>query len=115
MRAALDQALHALEDEVPVGAVVVHDGVVVCAAFNQPILANDPTAHAKMVALRSAPRTLGNCCLTSATLYVTIERCLMCASSLVHARWCTHGSRRWRTAPRSRAHARSCRSRRRSR
>ena len=87
MRAALDQARQALEaDEVPIGAVVVHDGVVVGAGFNQPILANDPTAHAEMVALRSAARALGNYRLTGAALYVTVEPCLMCAGALVHAR-----------------------------
>ena len=87
MRAALDQALQALEaDEVPVGAVVVHDGRVAGAGFNQPIRTNDPTAHAEMVALRSAARALGNYRLTGAALYVTVEPCLMCAGALVHAR-----------------------------
>ena len=87
MRAALDQARQALEaDEVPVGAVVVHDGRVAGAGFNQPVRANDPTAHAEMVALRSAARALGNYRLTGATLYVTVEPCLMCAGALVHAR-----------------------------
>ena len=87
MRAALDQALQALEaDEVPVGAVVVHEGRVAGAGFNQPIRSNDPTAHAEMVALRSAARALGNYRLTGAALYVTVEPCLMCAGALVHAR-----------------------------
>ena len=90
MRAALDQALRALEaGEVPVGAVVVHDGRVAGAGFNQPIRANDPTAHAEMVALRSAASALGNYRLTGATLYVTVEPCLMCAGALVHARIAT--------------------------
>lgn len=90
MRAALDQALLALEvNEVPVGAVVVHDGQVVGAGFNQPISANDPTAHAEMVAMRSAARALGNYRLTGATVYVTVEPCFMCAGALVHARIAT--------------------------
>ena len=90
MRAALDQALLALEaDEVPVGAVVVHEGRVVGAGFNQPIGADDPTAHAEMVALRSAARALGNYRLPGAALYVTVEPCLMCAGALVHARIAT--------------------------
>ena len=90
MRAALGQARLALEvDEVPVGAVVVHDGQVVGAGFNQPISANDPTAHAEMVALRSAARALGNYRLTGAALYVTVEPCLMCTGALVHARIAT--------------------------
>lgn len=90
MRAALDQALLALEvDEVPVGAVVVHEGQVVGAGFNQPISANDPTAHAEMVAMRSAARALGNYRLTGATVYVTVEPCFMCAGALVHARIAT--------------------------
>ena len=90
MRAALDQARQALAlDEVPVGAVVVHEGRVAGAGFNQPISANDPTAHAEMVALRSAARALGNYRLTGAALYVTVEPCLMCAGALVHARIAT--------------------------
>ena len=90
MRAALDQALLALEvDEVPVGAVVVHEGQVVGAGFNQPISANDPTAHAEMIALRSAARALGNYRLAGATVYVTVEPCFMCAGALVHARIAT--------------------------
>ena len=90
MRAALDQARQALAlDEVPVGAVVVHEGRVVGAGFNQPISASDPTAHAEMVALRSAARALGTYRLTGAALYVTVEPCLMCAGALVHARIAT--------------------------
>ena len=90
MRAALDQARQALAlDEVPVGAVVVHDGRIVGAGFNQPISASDPTAHAELVALRSAARALGNYRLTGAALYVTVEPCLMCAGALVHARIAT--------------------------
>jgi tRNA(adenine34) deaminase len=72
--------------EVPVGAVVVHDGRVVGAGFNQPIASTDPTAHAEIVALRAAAIALGNYRLTGATLYVTVEPCLMCVGALVHAR-----------------------------
>ena len=87
MREALRQAQRALEaGEVPVGAVVVHGGHLVGVGFNQPILSEDPTAHAEIVALRDAARTLDNYRLSGATLYVTIEPCLMCAGALVHAR-----------------------------
>jgi tRNA(adenine34) deaminase len=87
MRAALDEARQALDaGEVPVGAVVVLDGEIVGRGFNQPISANDPTAHAEVVALRAAARSLGNYRLVGATLYVTIEPCLMCVGAMVHAR-----------------------------
>lgn len=72
--------------EVPVGAVVVCDGQVLGEGFNQPISSHDPTAHAEIVALRSAARSAGNYRLPGATLYVTIEPCMMCAGALVHAR-----------------------------
>lgn len=72
--------------EVPIGAVVAIDGVVVGRGFNQPIGAGDPTAHAEVVAIRDAARRLGNYRLTGAALYVTIEPCLMCVGALVHAR-----------------------------
>ena len=87
MTAALDQARHALAaGEVPIGAVVVIDGRVVASGFNQPISSVDPTAHAEMIALREAARGVGNYRLTDATLYVTVEPCLMCVGALVHAR-----------------------------
>jgi tRNA(adenine34) deaminase len=87
MRAALDEARKALDaGEVPVGAVVVLDGRIVGAGFNQPIAAIDPTAHAEIVALRDAARTTANYRLTGATMYVTVEPCLMCVGALVHAR-----------------------------
>jgi len=87
MTAALDQARHALAaGEVPIGAVVVIDGQVVAGGFNQPISSVDPTAHAEMIALREAARGVGNYRLTDATLYVTVEPCLMCVGALVHAR-----------------------------
>lgn len=72
--------------EVPVGAVVVVDGRVVGAGFNQPISAGDPTAHAEIVALRAAAKTVGNYRLTGATVYVTVEPCLMCVGAMIHAR-----------------------------
>jgi tRNA(adenine34) deaminase len=72
--------------EVPVGAVVVIDGVVVGRGFNQPIGTHDPTAHAEIVALRAAALGAGSYRLPGATLYVTIEPCLMCVGALVHAR-----------------------------
>jgi tRNA(adenine34) deaminase len=87
MRAALEQAQLALAaGEVPIGAVVVMDGTVVARAFNQPIGAVDPTAHAEVLALREAARLIGNYRLTGATIYVTLEPCLMCVGALVHAR-----------------------------
>jgi tRNA(adenine34) deaminase len=87
MRAALDEARQAFEaGEVPVGAVVVLNGEIVGRGFNQPIHANDPTAHAEVVALRAAARALGNYRLVGTTLYVTIEPCLMCVGAMVHAR-----------------------------
>ena len=87
MGQALDEAKRALEaGEVPIGAVVTLDGVIVGRGFNQPILAADPTAHAEIVALRDAARRVGNYRLTGATMCVTIEPCLMCVGALVHAR-----------------------------
>ena len=82
---ALAEKAEAL-DEVPVGAVVVLDGMVVGEGFNQPISGHDPTAHAEVRALRDAAQRLGNYRLTDATLYVTLEPCTMCAGALVHAR-----------------------------
>jgi len=87
MRAALEQALEAeRRAEVPVGAVVVVDDLIVGAGFNQPIGAEDPTAHAEIVALRAAAKQVGNYRLTGATLYVTIEPCQMCVGAMIHAR-----------------------------
>ncbi len=87
MRAALEQArLAARAGEVPVGAVLVVDDEVVGAGFNQPIGGHDPTAHAEIVAIRAAAARIGNYRLTGATLYVTVEPCLMCVGAMVHAR-----------------------------
>ena len=87
MREALAEARRAAEaGEVPVGAVVVMDGQIVGRGGNQPIGAADPTAHAEMVALRDAARRVGNYRLPGATLYVTVEPCLMCVGAMIHAR-----------------------------
>jgi len=72
--------------EVPVGAVVVLDGRVIGRGRNQPITSHDPTAHAEVMALRDAARQVGNYRLPGATLYVTLEPCLMCVGALTHAR-----------------------------
>jgi tRNA(adenine34) deaminase len=87
MRLALDCASQAADvGEVPVGAVVVLDGRVIGDGFNQPIKLADPTAHAEIVALRAAAKAVGNYRLTNATMYVTVEPCLMCVGAMVHAR-----------------------------
>jgi tRNA(adenine34) deaminase len=87
MREALVLAREAAEaGEVPVGAVVVRDGVVIGRGRNQPIATSDPTAHAEIVALRDAARNVGNYRLGGAALYVTVEPCLMCVGAIVHAR-----------------------------
>jgi tRNA(adenine34) deaminase len=87
MRLALKEAKAALHlGEVPVGAIVVLGGEVVASGFNQPIRGIDPTAHAEVVALRQAARALGNYRLLGASVYVTIEPCLMCVGALVQAR-----------------------------
>jgi tRNA(adenine34) deaminase len=87
MRLALAEAGKGLAaGEVPVGAVVALDGKVIGAGFNQPISSSDPTAHAEIVALRAAAEKLGNYRLTGATMYVTVEPCLMCVGAMVHAR-----------------------------
>ena len=87
MRRALELAARAEADgEVPVGAVVVHEGVEVGRGWNQPIGSADPTAHAEIVALRDAARQLQNYRIPGTTLYVTVEPCAMCAGAIVHAR-----------------------------
>jgi len=85
MALALAEARRAV-DEVPIGAIVVRDGVVLGRGVNRPLTGRDPTAHAEIVALREAAQAVGNYRLTGATLYVTIEPCTMCAGALVHAR-----------------------------
>jgi tRNA(adenine34) deaminase len=87
MRRALELAQEAADDgEVPVGAVVALDGVVIGRGHNAPIGSHDPTAHAEIVAIREAARTIGNYRLTGTTLVVTVEPCLMCVGAMVHAR-----------------------------
>lgn len=87
MRLALaEAALARRAGEVPIGAIVVLDGTVIGTGFNQPIGAKDPTAHAEVVALRAASTAHGNYRLTGATIYVTVEPCLMCVGAMVHAR-----------------------------
>lgn len=87
MSLALREAQRGLvENEVPVGAVIVQHGRVVARAHNRPIHLNDPTAHAEILALRRAARKLLNYRLNDCTLYVTIEPCAMCAGAIVQAR-----------------------------
>jgi len=87
MRLALELAARAAEQgEVPVGAVLVTNGEVIGQGFNRPICAHDPTAHAEIQALREAAQHVGNYRLPGATLYVTLEPCVMCAGALMHAR-----------------------------
>ena len=87
MRRALALAREAADaGEVPVGAVVVQDGVVVGEGRNQPITTSDPTAHAEIVAMRAAAAAAHNYRLSGATLVVTLEPCPMCVGAMVHAR-----------------------------
>jgi len=87
MRHALRLAERACEEgEVPVGAVLVKDGEAVGEGWNRPIVAHDPSAHAEMLALRSAAAAVGNYRLLDTTLYVTLEPCVMCAGAIIHAR-----------------------------
>ncbi|HJS16351.1 MAG TPA: tRNA adenosine(34) deaminase TadA [Rheinheimera sp.] len=72
--------------EIPVGAVLVKDGVVLGEGWNQSIQLNDPSAHAEMIAIRQAAEKVGNYRLIDCTLYVTLEPCAMCAGLLVHSR-----------------------------
>jgi len=87
MQAALLLAEQAFEqDEVPIGALVVHDGNIIGAGYNKSRLLNDPTAHAEVLALRDAAANLGSYRLTDVSLYVTVEPCLMCSGALLEAR-----------------------------
>ena len=87
MNLALDQARIAQEKgEVPVGAVLVHNGILVAKAHNQPISTNDASAHAEIQLIRSAGQTLKNYRLTGNSIYVTLEPCAMCLGALIHAR-----------------------------
>jgi tRNA(adenine34) deaminase len=87
MRLALREAERALEHEdVPIGAVIVHDGEVIGAGHNERELRADPTAHGEMIALREAARSLGSWRVLDAVIYVTLEPCAMCAGAIVLAR-----------------------------
>lgn len=87
MEAALGEARSGAEaGEVPIGAVVVHQGVIIARGQNRVLRDNDPTAHAEMVALRNAAKALGNYRLNGCTLYVTLEPCAMCAGAMIHSR-----------------------------
>ena len=87
MRLALREASRALEhDDIPVGAIVVHDGEVIGAGHNEREVREDPTAHAEMIALRAAAQALGSWRVLDSVLYVTLEPCAMCAGAIVLAR-----------------------------
>lgn len=87
MQRALELAEHAeSEGEVPVGAVIVRDDVMLAEGWNQPVMSHDPSAHAEMMALRAAGLVEKNYRLLNTTLYVTLEPCVMCAGAIIHAR-----------------------------
>jgi tRNA(adenine34) deaminase len=87
MKIALEEAQEAYcRGEVPVGAVLVLEGNILARAHNSPIMRNDPTAHAEILALRQAGEKFGNYRLTGAELYVTLEPCIMCAGAIIQAR-----------------------------
>jgi len=87
MQAALEEARLAAEaGEVPIGAVVVHEGVIIARGRNRVLRDVDPTAHAEIVALRAAAAALGNYRLSGCALFVTLEPCAMCAGAMIHAR-----------------------------
>ena len=87
MQAALDEAVGAeVAGEVPIGAVVVRDGVIIARGQNRVLRDNDPTAHAEVVALRGAAAAIGNYRLSDCTLVATLEPCAMCAGALIHGR-----------------------------
>jgi tRNA(adenine34) deaminase len=87
MQVALEQArLAAVQGDVPVGAVVVHNGIIIAARHNEREATNDPTAHAEVLALRDAAQHLGRWRLDDCDLVVTLEPCVMCAGALINAR-----------------------------
>ena len=87
MQLALDLARQAAKNgEVPVGAIIVKDGVIIGRGSNAPIGLHDPTAHAEIIAMRQAAQHLGNYRLVDCTLYVTLEPCPMCSGAMLHAR-----------------------------
>ena len=87
MQIAIQEAIKAEKDgEVPVGAVLIKDGLIIAKAHNQPISTNDATAHAEIQLIRAAGKIQGNYRLTGASLYVTLEPCAMCLGAMMHAR-----------------------------
>jgi len=87
MRLALDQARRAFdENEVPIGAVIVHENRIIAEAHNLRETLNDPTAHAEMIAMTQAAEVLGGWRLLDSTLYVTLEPCPMCAGAVIQSR-----------------------------
>jgi len=87
MQHALELAHRAeSEGEVPVGAIVVYDNNIIGEGWNRPIIDNDPTAHAEIMALRSAATKINNYRLLDTTLYVTLEPCIMCSGAIIHSR-----------------------------
>ena len=87
MQHALELANRAeSEGEVPVGAVIIHDDQVIGEGWNRPIVDSDPTAHAEIMALRSAAKKINNYRLIDTTLYVTLEPCIMCTGAIIHSR-----------------------------
>lgn len=87
MQLALDLARQAAKNgEVPVGAIIVKDSVIIGRGSNAPIGLHDPTAHAEIIAMRQAAQHLGNYRLVDCTLYVTLEPCAMCSGAMHHAR-----------------------------
>ena len=87
MTIALEEAQRAIgEGEVPVGAVIVSDGRIVAVAHNLPIALRDPTAHAEVLAIRDAAAHLGEYRLPEASIYVTLEPCVMCVGAIINAR-----------------------------
>lgn len=87
MREAIAQAHIARElNEVPVGAVVVLNGEIIGKGYNRSIIDSDPSAHAEMLALRDAAKSINNYRILDASLYVTLEPCLMCSGAMIHAR-----------------------------
>ena len=87
MQHALELAHRAeSEGEVPVGAVVVYEEQVIGEGWNRPIIDSDPTAHAEIMALRSAAKKINNYRLLDTTLYVTLEPCIMCTGAIIHSR-----------------------------
>jgi tRNA(Arg) A34 adenosine deaminase TadA len=87
MKIALEEAQKAYEKgEVPIGAIILLEGKIIAQSHNQSISLKDPTAHAEILALRKASRSMGNYRLTGCSLYVTIEPCLMCTGAMLNAR-----------------------------